>query len=93
MSKRNDLTDADWRAAQWTVAALGVVLMALALCQGGCGAVSSHRGILGNSDAIPDRCQCGCGPVAVSVGWQDGRGKLCAGAGAWRACWAVGGDQ
>jgi hypothetical protein len=85
---RDDMTDRDWRAAQWTVAALGVALMALALCQGGCGAMPAAE-----AAAIPERCACQCGPVAVSVGWADGRGKLCAGAGAWRACWAVGGDQ
>jgi hypothetical protein len=86
---RDDMTDRDWRAAQWTVAALGVLLMALALCQGGCGGAMTRA----EAAAIPERCACQCGPVAVSVGWADGQGKLCAGAGAWRACWAVGGTD
>ena len=85
---RDDMTDGDWRAAQWAVGALGVALMVLALCQGGCGGAMPTV----EAAAIPDRCACQCGPVAVSVGWADGAGKICAGAGIWRSCWALGGE-
>jgi hypothetical protein len=55
---------------------------------GGCGALPAAE-----ANAIPDRCACQCGPVAVSVGWADGGGKICAGAGAWRSCWALTGGE